>query len=83
MTGVKISIPENAVEVPYTDLSAEALQSLAEEFVSRDGTDYGEAEKSLEEKVALLIHQLETSRAKIYFDSESETINIVAEREKL
>jgi len=79
---VKISIPENAVEVPYTDLSAEALQSLAEEFVSRDGIEYGEAERSLEEKVALLIRQIATSQAKIYFDSESETINIVAEHER-
>ena len=75
---MKSSIPENAIEVPYTDLSDEALRSLAQEFVTRDGTDYGSVEKSLDEKVALLIRQLETSRAKIYFDTESETINIVA-----
>ncbi len=76
-------IPESAVEVPHTELSAEVLQSLAEEFVSRDGTDYGAAEKSLAEKVALLIRQLETGRAKIYFDPESESINIVAVHEIL
>jgi len=80
---VKIRILENAVEVPYTQLSAEVLQSLAEEFASRDGTDYGAVEKSLEEKVALLIRELAMDRAKIFFDSESETINIVAAHEQL
>ena len=69
----------HAVEVPYTRLAAEVLRRLAEEFVTRDGTDYGAAEKSLEEKVADVRRQLERGEAAIVYDAESETINIVRE----
>lgn len=34
--------------VPWDQLSAEALRGLIEEFVTRDGTDYGEVEVPLE-----------------------------------
>ena len=33
---------ENAIEVPFSDLAPETLRNLAEEFVTRDGTDYGD-----------------------------------------
>lgn len=71
-------IPENAVEVPPDALAPDTLRSLAEEFITREGTDYGHREHTLEEKVATLMRQLERGEAKIFFDSESETINIVA-----
>jgi hypothetical protein len=74
-------IPENAVEVPYGELAPETLRRLAEEFVTRDGTDYGAVEKSLDEKVRRLMTQLEHGEAHIFFDAESETINIVARSE--
>ncbi len=69
---------ENAIEIPHTELEVETLRNLAEEFVTRDGTDYGAVEKALDEKVALLMRQLESGDAKVYFEAESETINIVA-----
>lgn len=71
---------EDAVEVPFDSLAAETLRNLAEEFVTRDGTDYGARERSLEEKVDGLMRQLELGEAKIYFERETETINIVATR---
>jgi len=72
---------EQAIEVPYEELAVETLRSLAEEFVTRDGTDYGATEKTLEEKVAGLMRQLETGKARIYFDSESGSVHIVATQE--
>ncbi len=42
------------VEVPPQRLQADILQALLEEFASRDGTDYGERELSLEQKVGSL-----------------------------
>ena len=39
------------VEVPPNRLQADILQALLEEFATRDGTDYGERELSLEQKV--------------------------------
>jgi uncharacterized protein YheU (UPF0270 family) len=69
---------ERPVEVPHAELAPETLRALAEEFVTRDGTDYGASEKTLDEKVAGLMRQLATGKAKIFYESESETINIVA-----
>ncbi len=69
---------EKPVEVPHSELAPETLRALAEEFVTRDGTDYGAIEKTLDEKVAGLMHELATGKAKIFYESETETINIVA-----
>jgi uncharacterized protein YheU (UPF0270 family) len=63
------------VEVPYTELSQDALRGVIESFVLREGTDYGEAEFSLEQKVAHVLRQLERHEAQIMFDPNSETIN--------
>ncbi len=72
--------PENGVEVPHTHLTPNALRSLAEEFVTRDGTDYGRVERTLDEKVAALMRQLERGEAAIFYDSESQTVSIVPRR---
>jgi uncharacterized protein YheU (UPF0270 family) len=66
------------VEVPYARLSADVLRRVAEEFVTRDGTDYGAAEKLLEEKVTDVMRQLECGEVAIVYDTESDTINIVS-----
>ena len=68
------------VEVPYTALSAEALRGLVEEFVTRDGTDYGVRERSLEEKARDVMRQLERGEVKIVFDPASRSANIVPGR---
>ena len=51
-----------AVKIPYDQLSPEALQGVVEEFVTRDGTDYGETEISLETKVVQVLTQLKNGR---------------------
>jgi uncharacterized protein YheU (UPF0270 family) len=65
------------VEVPHAQLSPAVLRRLLEEFVTRDGTDYGSVERTLEEKVARLVRQLEAGEAAIVVDLESETIDII------
>ena len=66
------------VEVPVAALSADVLQALIEEFVTRDGTDYGLHERSTAEKVAAVRKQLERREIRIVFDAESESVNIVS-----
>ena len=39
------------MRIPHKDLSPEALLGLVTEFASRDGTDYGEWEVLLEDKI--------------------------------
>jgi len=68
---------EVVVEVPYTRLSPEALRRLVEEFVTRDTTDYGRREKSLAEKMADVMRQLERGEATIVFDPQAQTTHII------
>jgi uncharacterized protein len=65
------------IEVPHTELPAQLLHAVIESFVLREGTDYGEKEFSLEEKVARVIAQLKRGDAKIVFDPESESVTIL------
>ena len=68
----------DSVDVPHTELAPHVLRAVIESFVLREGTDYGERELSLEEKVARLMLALERGRARITFDAETETVAIVA-----
>ena len=69
--------PSQPIVIPHTELSAEALQGVLESFVLREGTDYGEREISLDQKVAQVLRQLERGEARIIFDAELETVDIV------
>lgn len=66
-----------AVKIPYDQLSPEALHGIIEEFVTRDGTDYGEKEISLETKIDQVLNQVQSGKAVIVFDQNSETCNIL------
>lgn len=65
-----------SVVVPHTELAAELLHAVVESFVLREGTDYGEREFSLEDKVSHVIGQLKRGEAQIVFDPESQTVSI-------
>lgn len=65
------------IEVPSDALSQETLDRLIEEFVTRSGTDYGVEERTLEQKMADVRRQLTRGEAKIVFDPETESANIV------
>jgi uncharacterized protein YheU (UPF0270 family) len=66
-----------SVLVPHTELADETLRAVIEAFVLREGTEYGAREFDLEEKVAHVRSQLERGLARIIFDPESESIDIV------
>ncbi len=66
-----------AVKIPYDQLSPEALQGVVEEFVTRDGTDYGETEISLETKIDQVRAQLKNGKAVIIFDQETESCTVL------
>lgn len=68
------------VVVPHTDLAADVLKALVESFVLREGTDYGQQELDLQDKVARVIRELERGEARIVFDPDTETVSIVLAR---
>jgi uncharacterized protein YheU (UPF0270 family) len=50
---------------------------VVESYVLREGTDYGEKEFSLEDKVSHVINQLKRGEARIVFDPGTETVSII------
>ena len=66
-----------AVKISHDQLTPETLHSVIEEFVTRDGTDYGETETPLETKISQVLGQLKTGKAVIVFDHQSETCTIL------
>lgn len=68
----------NYVEVPPARLGADLLRALLEEYVTRDGTDYGSRELTLDEKVQRLQGQLDTGDVRLVYESESEQWDLVS-----
>ena len=66
--------------MPHTELSADALQGVIDNFILREGTDYGDHTYSHEQKVAQVLRQLERGEARILFDPLDSSVTIVAVR---
>ena len=62
--------------IPANKLSAKALQGVIEEFISRDGTNYGAMESPLDTKARQVKSKLKDGSAVLVFDDETETTNI-------
>lgn len=62
--------------IPWKEINPETLDNLLREFVLREGTDYGEIETSLEQKVASVKQQLVTGEAVIVYSELHETFDI-------
>ena len=71
---------ESPVQIPHTSLSASTLQALIEEFVTRDGTDYGDVEVPLERRVEAVVAALRNKTAVIVYDEDSESCTILSAR---
>jgi len=71
-------VTSEGVELDPDQLSPDALRGLVEEYVSREGTDYGHTDWSLEEKVNRVYQQLERGEARIVFDPELESASIIS-----
>jgi len=63
--------------IPWQQLEAETLTNLIENFVLREGTDYGEQERSLAQKVADVQRQLASGEAVLVWSELHETLNIM------
>jgi uncharacterized protein len=64
------------VIVPWQDIPVDTLQNMLEEFVSRDGTDYGEREIALATRVEQVRELLRKGRVVIWFDDATESISL-------
>ena len=65
-----------AMNIPFQDLEIETLTAIIEEFISREGTDYGVHETSLEKKVQQVMNQLQRGEIVVTFDQESQSCDL-------
>jgi len=65
------------MEIPWERLSEETLTAILEEYVTREGTDYGTQDYTLADKVAQIRLQLRRGEAIIDFDPDTETCHLM------
>ena len=65
------------MRIPYQQLSAEALEGVIDDFILREGTDYGHSDVDLEVKRDSVRRQLRKGEAEVVFDASTETCSIV------
>ncbi|BCQ33033.1 MULTISPECIES: YheU family protein [Erwiniaceae] len=63
--------------IPWKDLDTETLDNLIESFVLREGTDYGEQERSLKQKVDDVRRQLNSGEVVLVWSELHESVNIM------
>ena len=66
-----------ALEIPWRELSVDALQGVIEEFATREGTEYGLSEVALATKVAQIRRQLERGEVLVFFDTQLESCQLL------
>lgn len=67
--------------IPAERLSADALHGLIEEFITREGTDYGLHEIALADKVDQVKQQLHRGEVVIVFDSLTESVTLMTQQD--
>lgn len=69
--------------IPWQELADDTLQNLLEEFVSRDGTDYGEQEVPLGTRAEQMRAALKRGHWVIWFDENSQSAQLLSKEQAL
>jgi uncharacterized protein YheU (UPF0270 family) len=70
---MKYDIETKGIIIPHDRLSQTALQGLIEEFVTRDGTDTGYMDGSLEKRVEMVMRLLIRGDVFFVYDEDTQT----------
>jgi uncharacterized protein YheU (UPF0270 family) len=63
--------------IPHDQLTPDTLKALIEEFINREGTDYGEQEIPMKTKASEIMRQLDEGSIVISYDAQSETCTLL------
>jgi uncharacterized protein YheU (UPF0270 family) len=63
--------------IPLEQLSTETLNAIIENFVLREGTEYGSEDVSLSDKITQVHQQLTQGSALLVYSELHETVNIL------
>ncbi|MDA3786824.1 MAG: YheU family protein [Deltaproteobacteria bacterium] len=77
-----VGIHEEGIAVPHEQIDPDTLRNMIEEFVTRDGADWGDPGCRLEDKITQVLRQLRNNKVQIVFDLKSNTANIVVSKAK-
>lgn len=69
------------LQIPPDLLSPQALHGVLEEFVLREGTDYGPQDWSLQQKVEQVRAQLQRGEAHLMYDPQTQSVTLVTTRQ--
>ena len=62
--------------IPWQELQPATLRAVIDEFVTRDGTDYGAKESDHETKIKQVYQLLKDGKIRVVFDEETESCDI-------
>lgn len=63
--------------IPHKQIAPETLYALLESYANRDGTDYGEVELSLDDKVRQLELALKRGEIVLCYEEQTDSINLM------
>jgi uncharacterized protein YheU (UPF0270 family) len=66
-----------AIQIPLDSLKKDILEGVIKDYILREGTDYGDQDFSLEEKISQVHALLIKGKACIFFDPNTETCTIL------
>ena len=67
--------------IPISSIEPDTLYRIAEEFVTREGTDYGDSEMELSVKVKELLTSLKKGNVVVVFDQTLESVNLMLKQD--
>jgi uncharacterized protein len=67
--------------IPYEQLDQITLNNLVEQYILREGTDYGEVEYSLAQKTQQVLAQIKKEAIYIVYSELHESVTLVSKEE--
>ena len=72
---------EQPLLIPYEQLEQDTLLAVIEEFVTREGTDYGQEDFSLPQKVQQVLTGIKKGLYLLIFDQSAESLHILTKEQ--
>lgn len=67
--------------IPISEVAEDTLHNIIEGFVLREGTEYGESDIPLEQKVQQVLYQLKNGEVLLVYSELHETVNIIPKQQ--
>ena len=67
--------------IPISELHPDTLDAIIEAFILREGTDYGDVEATMQQKIEQVLQQLKSGAAVLVYSELHESVNIMSKQE--